>query len=124
MTCDVKTVGYSLIYVLLTVQYIDLCCDPERKCLPGRTAVFLSSRSSLSVHLCWGAAAHSLSPTKMIWRHFQRIKENDGRAARNATIRACKWFIAAQIGFILIYLIVHVEKGTTGMITVHLLHAY
>ena len=57
---------------------------------------------------------------KMLWRHFQRMKENDGRAARNATIRVGKWFVAAQTVLILIYLLVRVEEGPPQIQPIHI----
>jgi hypothetical protein len=56
----------------------------------------------------------------MIWRHFERMKENDGRAARNATIRVVLWFVAAQVVLVLIYLLVRVEEGPPHIHNMHI----
>lgn len=56
----------------------------------------------------------------MLWRHFQRMKENDGRAARNATIRVGKWFVAAQTVLVVIYLLVRVEEGPPQIQPIHI----
>jgi len=42
---------------------------------------------------------------------FNRIKENDGRAARNATLRVVLWFVAAQVLIVLVYFLFRVEEG-------------
>jgi hypothetical protein len=48
------------------------------------------------------------------------MKENDGRAARNATLRVGKWFVAAQVVLVLIYLLVRVEEGPPRIQHIHL----
>lgn len=43
--------------------------------------------------------------------YMKRVKENDGRAARNSTIKCVLYFVAAQVACVVLYFLFRVEEG-------------
>jgi hypothetical protein len=53
----------------------------------------------------------STTMTAVVRKQMKRIKENDGRAARHATLRVVLWFVLAQVVLALLYFLFRVEEG-------------